>query len=134
MCYRISPIDGRYYNLTKELTDTFSEYSFIKQRVIIEIKYFLFLLKLNTPTFPNNDKLKLFMTNLSENIHHKHLVLVKDIENQIHHDVKSIEYFLISLSNERNIIAYPLLSQSFCNTQTCIRFIAFLSSSVQYVG
>jgi len=40
--FNISPIDGRYNNLTKELNFIFSEYSFIKQRVIIEIQYFLF--------------------------------------------------------------------------------------------
>ena len=66
--FNISPIDGRYNKLTTELNFLFTEYSFIKQRVIIEIRYFLFLLKLNTTPFPNNDKLKDFMINLSENI------------------------------------------------------------------
>ena len=38
--FNISPIDGRYNNLTNELSFLFSEFSFIKQRVIIEIHYF----------------------------------------------------------------------------------------------
>ena len=92
--FNINPIDGRYNHLTNELSFLFSEYSFIKQRVIIEIRYFLFLLELNTPNFPNNDKLKYFMINLSENINIPQIQAVKDIETQIHHDVKSIEYFL----------------------------------------
>ena len=45
--FNITPIDGRYKNLTVSLKALFTEYAFIKQRVIIEIKYFLFLLKLN---------------------------------------------------------------------------------------
>ena len=117
MSYSISPIDGRYCKLTKELGYTFSEYSFIKQRIIIEIKYFIFLLKLNTPAFPNNDKLKWFMTKLAENIDIRHLDLVKSIENQIHHDVKSIEYFLTKQLQEEgfdkyiNLLHFGLTSQ-----------------------
>ena len=38
----ISPIDGRYYDKTKELTDSFSEYALIKNRIIVEIKWLLF--------------------------------------------------------------------------------------------
>ena len=117
MSYSISPIDGRYCKLTKELGYTFSEYSFIKQRIIIEIKYFIFLLKLNTPAFPDNDKLKWFMTNLAENIDIGHLDSVKSIENQIHHDVKSIEYFLTKQLQEAgfdryiNLLHFGLTSQ-----------------------
>ena len=40
--FNISPIDGRYNNLTNELSFLFSEFSFIKQRVIIEIHYSIF--------------------------------------------------------------------------------------------
>ena len=75
--FNISPIDGRYNNLTNELSFLFSEFSFIKQRVIIEIHYFLFLLKLNTPEFPSDENVKDFMENLLENINvsHKHLII-----------------------------------------------------------
>ena len=92
--FNISPIDGRYNNLTKELNFIFSEYAFIKKRVIIEIEYFLFLLKLNTPEFPNNNNVKYFMENLLRNITSHHITSIKEIEKKIHHDVKSIEYFL----------------------------------------
>jgi adenylosuccinate lyase len=113
----ISPIDGRYNKLTKELNFIFSEYSFIKQRVIIEIQYFLFLLKLNTPAFPNNDKLKWFMINLSENISIHHTTCIKNIEKKIHHDVKSIEYFLTNQLKKEgfdkyiNLLHFGLTSQ-----------------------
>ena len=41
----ISPIDGRYYNITEEISDYFSEYAFIKYRVIVEINLLKFFLK-----------------------------------------------------------------------------------------
>ena len=34
----ISPIDGRYKSYTYGLNNLFSEYAFIRQRIIIEIK------------------------------------------------------------------------------------------------
>ena len=40
----ISPIDGRYHEKTKELSDYFSEYALIKYRTIVEIKWLLYLL------------------------------------------------------------------------------------------
>ena len=93
--FNISPIDGRYSNLTRDLHMLFSEYAFIKQRTIVEIKYFLFLLTtINTKEFPYNEKLMNFMTNLIDNITDNHIFEIKKIEGVIWHDVKSIEYFL----------------------------------------
>ena len=78
--FNISPIDGRYYNLTEDLNILFSEYAFIKQRTIIEIKYFLFLLTIvNTKEFPYNEKLMNFMTNLTDNIADNHIFEIKKI-------------------------------------------------------
>ena len=41
----ISPIDGRYHDITKELNPYLSEYALIKYRVIVEIKWLLYLLE-----------------------------------------------------------------------------------------
>ena len=75
--FNISPIDGRYVHDTKELSFIFSEYAFIKQRVKIEIQYFLFLLKLNTRAFPNNDNVTTFMRKLLMNINLQHINSIK---------------------------------------------------------
>ena len=40
----LSPIDGRYIEKTKELTDYFSEYALIKYRIDVEIKWLLYLI------------------------------------------------------------------------------------------
>ena len=115
--FNITPIDGRYNKLTTSLKSLFTEYAFIKQRVIIEIKYFLFLLKLNNDAFPYNDKLRIFMENLSNNISFQHIDSIKQIENKIHHDVKSIEYFLTKQLQDNefdtyiNLLHFGLTSQ-----------------------
>ena len=115
--FNITPIDGRYNKLTSPLKSLFTEYAFIKQRVIIEIKYFLFLLKLNNNTFPYNDNLRIFMENLSNNISFRHIDSIKEIENKIHHDVKSIEYFLTKQLQDNhfdkyiNLLHFGLTSQ-----------------------
>ena len=43
----ISPLDGRYANKTKELTNIFSEYGLIRFRVEIEIRWLQMLSKHN---------------------------------------------------------------------------------------
>ena len=41
MLTAISPIDGRYHEKTKELSEYFSEYALIKYRIFVEIQYFI---------------------------------------------------------------------------------------------
>jgi adenylosuccinate lyase len=43
----ISPIDGRYANATKELTEYYSEYALIKYRLKVEVEYFIFFAEKN---------------------------------------------------------------------------------------
>ena len=40
----ISPIDGRYKSITKVLSDYFSEFSFFKYRLYVELQYFIALI------------------------------------------------------------------------------------------
>ena len=39
----ISPVDGRYWNQCKELSDYFSESSLIRYRLRVEVEYFIAL-------------------------------------------------------------------------------------------
>ena len=113
----ISPIDGRYQKYTQELNDIFSEAAFIKQRVIIEIKYFLFLLKLNTDKFPYNNELNNYLEIVCKNLTDADIDKVKGIENKINHDVKSIEYYLTGVlqlygyNKYINLLHFGLTSQ-----------------------
>ena len=45
----ISPIDGRYRNVTDALGNYFSEGALIKYRVLVEVEYFIALYQLNLP-------------------------------------------------------------------------------------
>ena len=102
----ISPIDGRYKKSTEQLNTIFSESAFIKHRILIEIKYFLFLLNLNIEEFPYDEKLYKLMATLYDNINDIDITSVKNIENKINHDVKSIEYFLADILKENNYENY----------------------------
>ena len=50
----ISPIDGRYKEITSELSKFFSEFSFFKYRLFVEIQYFCHLI----PVLPELHELK----------------------------------------------------------------------------
>ena len=45
----ISPIDGRYQNKVSQLSDYFSEHGRIKNRVIVELEYFISLCEIPLP-------------------------------------------------------------------------------------
>ena len=90
----ISPIDGRYRHYTKELNDIFSEKAYILQKLIIEIYYFVFLLKLDSQSFPYKAELENLMLDFIKLLTDEDINEIKKIENTINHDVKSIEYFL----------------------------------------
>ena len=90
----ISPIDGRYHEKTKELSDYFSEYALIKYRTIVEIKWLLYLLdKKIIDESINQDEEKELLSIINKFSLDDALV-VKEIEKTTKHDVKAVEYFL----------------------------------------
>ena len=90
----ISPIDGRYYEKTREFCDFFSEYALIKYRIIVEIKWLLYLLdnKIIDEKINSNEKKKIIRIIDTFNI--KEATRIKEIEKNIKHDVKACEYYL----------------------------------------
>ena len=90
----ISPIDGRYHEKTKELSDYFSEYALIKYRTIVEIKWLLYLLdKKIIDESINKDEEKEIL-NIINSFSIEDAKKVKEIESITKHDVKAVEYFL----------------------------------------
>ena len=91
----ISPIDGRYRNKTKSLSNYFSEESLIKYRLKVEIEYFITLCKIPVPELKSFDS-KLFknLRNIYIDFSENNAKEIKEIENETNHDVKAIEYFL----------------------------------------
>ena len=116
----ISPLDGRYNYLLNYYNENFSEKAFVRNRVIFEIDYFIFLLKLNEKPFNDNNSLIKFIKDLKVEIlqnFNETFEKIKNIENKIKHDVKSIEYFLAeNLENNGfkeyiNLLHFGLTSQ-----------------------
>lgn len=119
----ISPVDGRYRNVTKDLSAYFSEYALIKYRVFVEVEYYIALTQFNIPQLSTLDttvtqKLQSIYKNFSEADAQE----IKDIEKTTNHDVKAVEYFIkqkfdeIGLSEQKEFIHFGLTSQDINNT------------------
>jgi len=94
--HNISPIDGRYRNQLDEIRKIFSEYSFYKNRVLVEVKWFKKLLKISG-LINFNIKVKeveVFLDELILKFDERYVNEIQKIEKEINHDVKAIEYFL----------------------------------------
>ena len=92
----ISPIDGRYFDKTKGLSDVFSEFGLIKYRVLIEVKWLQAMSDnagiAEVPKF-SSDAAN-FLADIAANFSLADAQTVKDIEKTTNHDVKAVEYFL----------------------------------------
>lgn len=119
----ISPIDGRYYSKTKELSSFFSEEALIRYRVKVEVEYFIALCQSNLPQLKAVEKdvfeqLRELYTNFSL----EEAKEVKEIEKVTNHDVKAVEYFIkkrfdeLGLSQYKEFIHFGLTSQDINNT------------------
>lgn len=119
----ISPIDGRYQNKVSQLSDYFSEHGLIKNRVIVEVEYFISLCEIPLPQLQNFDKsffIKLRDIYMSFSLEDS--TNIKEIEKTTNHDVKAVEYFLknkfdsLNLSEYKEFIHFGLTSQDINNT------------------
>lgn len=99
----ISPIDGRYHEKTKELSNFFSEYALIKYRILIEIKWLIYLIENNIINESISDSEKENILNIINNFSLEDANKVKEIENTTKHDVKACEYFLQERFTELNL-------------------------------
>ena len=119
----VTPIDGRYYNKTKDYGNYFSEQALIKYRVLVEIEYFIALTKTKIPvfkSFPHEsiEKIK----NIYLNFSYEDAISIKEIEKETNHDVKAVEYFIKNKFKELQFdkfleyIHFGLTSQDINNT------------------
>ncbi len=131
----ISPIDGRYFQVTSPLSRYFSEYSLIRYRVRIEIEYFISLCEwpvADLKTFPKEKfgVLRSFYTEFNEASAEK----IKAIEKTTNHDVKAVEYYLKDMFTQNGLSAFKefihfgLTSQDINNTATPLLLKEFLES------
>ena len=120
----IGPIDGRYRYKVSSLSLYFSEFAFMRYRILIEVEYFLSLCK-EIPKLNIILDNKVTIDSLRDIYRHfseKDALSIKEIEKETNHDIKSIEYFLknkfdkIELSEYKEFIHFGLTSQDINNT------------------
>ncbi|NBL64019.1 adenylosuccinate lyase [Flavobacterium sp. NST-5] len=119
----ISPIDGRYRNKTKSLSQYFSEEALIRYRVLVEIEYFISLCEIPLPQLANVDHGTFpEMRKIYQNFSAEDANAIKEIEKTTNHDVKAVEYFIknafdkLNLSEHKEFIHFGLTSQDINNT------------------
>lgn len=119
----ISPVDGRYFSKTEQLSGYFSELALICYRVQVEIEYFIALSELPLPQLlpfkqSSFEKLRDVYRKFSE----ADAKRIKEIEATTNHDVKAVEYFLkekfrvMKLDRFSEFIHFGLTSQDINNT------------------
>lgn len=121
--FAITPIDGRYLRVTKNLSAYFSEYAFLKNRVRVEVEYFIALTELNIPQLSYydgtlNEKLREIYVNFDL----ADAQWIKEKEKETNHDIKAVEYFVknkfeeLGLHDSLEFIHFGLTSQDINNT------------------
>ncbi|MGD2271894.1 MAG: adenylosuccinate lyase [Desulfobacterales bacterium] len=119
----ISPVDGRYRNLSEILADYFSEFGLIKYRLLVEVEYFIALCDLPLPQLEDfQQSCYAPLREIYQNLSIEDARQIKDFEKLTNHDVKAVEYFLqtkfdaLGLSQFKAFIHLGLTSQDINNT------------------
>lgn len=132
----ISPIDGRYYELTEVLKEYFSEYAYLKYRFNIEIDWLIKLNDLigNIDLTESNDQLM----NLKNAFSPSEAEKIKEIEKDTNHDVKAIEYYIrrelnkIKLDSLEHLVHFGLTSED-VNNIAIAKMVQDFLNNVYYV-
>jgi adenylosuccinate lyase len=104
----LSPLDGRYAETTAPLTDYFSEFAFLRDRVRVELNFLLALSKTDLVrplTSSESAQIESIISNFSD----ADAELILEHERKTRHDVKAIEYFI---QNKLTLDSASLLAQS----------------------
>ncbi|RLE76551.1 MAG: adenylosuccinate lyase [Thermoprotei archaeon] len=104
----LTPLDGRYANITKPLADIFSEYSLIKNRVMIEVEYLIFLSEFGRGRIIREltSEEKNLLRKIYRNFPLEDAQKIKAIEQKTKHDINAVILYLkdrIEGSNLRDI-------------------------------
>lgn len=126
----VSPIDGRYAAKTASLRQYFSEFALIRNRVRVEVEYFITLCEIPLPqladfgegTGMSRDELFTRLRQLYQSMTPEDAQKVKEIEKITNHDVKAVEYFIkekfkaLGISRWQEFVHFGLTSQDINNT------------------
>lgn len=93
--YALSPLDGRYSEATAPLTEFFSEFAFLRDRVRVELDFLAALSKTGL-TRPLSDSESAQLESIQTNFSSADAESILEYERKTRHDVKAIEYFIQS--------------------------------------
>ena len=126
----VSPVDGRYARQTEPLREYFSEFALIRNRVRVEIEYFIALCSIPLPQLSNfgegtgktREELFAALRDIYRNLTPEEASRVKEIEKVTNHDVKAVEYFIkehfkaLKITPWQEFVHFGLTSQDINNT------------------
>ena len=102
--FALSPLDGRYAKISKELSNYFSEYALVKNRVKVEVCWLSFLLgyhvtswithQMDISDYAKRKELSEKVMSIYHNFSDEFYARVKEIESVTNHDVKAVELFV----------------------------------------
>ena len=117
--FAVTPIDGRYQDKTKFLSEYFSEAAYITRRLEVELKY----LKELSNILGRNIEIPEYKINLEE---------IKEIEKVTKHDVKAIEYYIRKNIVDSNLVHFGLTSNDINSVAFTLNFRDGLSKVSEY--
>ena len=112
----ISPIDGRYKNETDKVRNYFSEYSLIKNRVIVEIEWLKKLFSIEELELKITEEELKILDKIAKEFDINAAKRVKEIEQTTKHDVKAVEYYIDEKLEESNIQKFKHLVHFACTS------------------
>ena len=126
----VSPIDGRYASKAAPLREYFSEFALIRNRVRVEIEYFIALCSIPLPQLSNfgegtgktREELFAALRDIYRNLTPEEASRVKEIEKVTNHDVKAVKYFIkehfkaLEITPWQEFVHFGLTSQDINNT------------------
>ncbi|MDQ5971270.1 MAG: adenylosuccinate lyase [Patescibacteria group bacterium] len=132
----INPLDGRYYERTRDLAPYFSEQALMKYRTMMECEYLLAISasgKTGLRKFTVNEIKTL--KSLYEKFDDASYEAIKKIESVTNHDVKAVEYFIkeklakTSLKNATEWVHFATTSEDTNN----IAYALMIADSLEHV-
>jgi adenylosuccinate lyase len=91
----LSPLDGRYHAKLGALRSIGSEWGYMRERVRVEVAWFVALSEAGLPQFPKlSDAARAHLDGIAANFSRSDALAIKAIEKTTNHDVKAVEYWL----------------------------------------
>ncbi len=115
----ISPLDGRYATKLRDLEQYFSEFALIKNRVLVEINWLIFMSRTKSlsfiPALSKNKETSLIK--IIDEFSLKDAEQIKKIETKTNHDVKAVEIFIRKRLESLNLKKYSEFVHLFCTSE-----------------